>query len=121
MSKTEVSIPVKALTVNHAWRGGPRFKTKEYIAYEKEAMSELPRQETIWGWVEVKYTFGLLKKTFSITDVCNLEKPLSDILVHKKYIEDDRKIIKATLEKVLSAKPFIKIEIQKCDGPETSK
>src|SRR3990172_6415963 len=106
----EIEIPTQALTINQAFQGR-RFKTKAYQVFEKEMSILLPRQKRIWGWVNVEYEFGLMPKSYSISDVGNLEKCLSDILVKHGYIEDDRKILTLTLKKVQSPRYYIIIRI----------
>ena len=106
----EIEIPTQALTINQAFQGR-RFKTKAYQVFEKEMSILLPRQKTIWGWVNVEYEYGLTPRTFGITDVGNLEKCLSDILVKRGFIEDDRKILTLIQKKLQSPRFYIRIKI----------
>ena len=110
MSVLIVQIPIQPLSVNKAWQGR-RFKTNVYKAYEREAHILLPRKEMIGGDVEVWYEFGLKRSSFAISDVGNLEKCLSDILVQKGYIEDDRKIAVIHMQKVESPEYYVTIKI----------
>jgi len=106
----QTQIPIHALSVNKAFQGR-RFKTNLYKCYEQETLILLPKKEMVTGWVEVWYTFGMTAKTFGISDTGNMEKLLSDIIVRKGYIEDDRKILKMHLEKVQSAVHYVIIKI----------
>jgi len=106
----EVKISTQALSINRAFQGR-RFKTNLYKTYEQIMLTLLPKQPIVKGWVEVWYEFGLTAKSFGISDVGNLEKLLSDILVKKGYIEDDRKILDLHLKKVLYSNYYIKIKI----------
>ena len=106
-----VLVSLQPLSVNKAWQGR-RFKTNIYKSYEREAFIILPRKEMVKGDVEVFYEFGLKKSSYAISDVGNLEKCLSDILVKKGYIEDDRKIIALHLTKVVSSEYYVKVDIK---------
>ena len=108
----DIEIPIQALTINQAFQGR-RFKTRKYQIFEKEMFILLPNKEMVKGWVEVSYEYGLTPSSFSISDVGNLEKCLSDVLVKKGYIEDDRKILKLVQKKVQSPRFYVKISIKK--------
>jgi len=111
METLRVEIPVQALSINQAFQGR-RFKTRIYQAFEREATILLPRMKMMMGLVEVWYEFGLTKRNFKRSDVGNLEKCLSDILVKRGYIEDDRKIMALHLQKVESSRYYVSIEIR---------
>ena len=98
----------KALSVNKVWKGR-RFKSRDYVLYERLLLAILPRKPRIGGEIEIRLRFFL--KNCRATDVDNLIKPLLDILVKKDYIEDDRKIYKLTAEKFHAEKDRIEIEI----------
>lgn len=101
-------IPIKPLSVNKAWQGR-RFKTKDYQQFERDMLWLMPKREQVKGDVEVHYKFYL--KAYGKTDVSNLIKCLEDIIVKAGWIEDDRKVIKLTAEKVRSKTDSIEIEI----------
>jgi len=103
-------ILIKPLSVNKVWQGR-RFKTKDYKNYETEVLELLKNVEKVSGVVEVKYKFYI--KNFSMSDVGNFEKPLSDIIVKAGMIDDDRYINRMILEKYKSDKEYIEIEISK--------
>lgn len=104
-------IKFKPLTVNKCWRG-KRFKTPEYKSYEYALLTLIKLQKPIKvsGFVEVNYKFYMTE--FGRSDVGNLEKPLTDIIVKAGLIDDDRFIVKMTLEKFKSDKDYIEIEIK---------
>src|SRR3990167_8949972 len=94
----QVALKTKPLSVNRVWQGR-RFKTKDYLDYEKELLYELPYQKIITGDVKVSIDFYL--KSIKRSDIDNFAKPLLDILVKKKYIEDDTKIMDLRLRKFI--------------------
>lgn len=105
-----IEIPIKALSNNEAWMGR-RFKSKKYKQYESDVDKLLPRaKNTIKGEVEIHYTFYI--KNYGMTDVDNLIKETQDIIVKKGYIEDDRKVIFLSAEKIKSKEEKIIIEIR---------
>ena len=115
MATLSIRIPIHPLSVNKAWQGR-RFKTNDYKRYEREALIRFPRLPMMTGVVEVWYKFGLMKKSYAISDVGNLEKCLSDILVKKGYIEDDRKIAVLHLQKVESSMYYVEVVLQPYHG-----
>ncbi|NCD07200.1 MAG: RusA family crossover junction endodeoxyribonuclease [Spirochaetia bacterium] len=103
-------ILIKPLSVNKVWQGR-RFKTKDYKEYEENVLNLLKGVKKVNGFIEVIYRFYI--KNFSMSDVGNFEKPLSDIIVKSGIISDDKYILKMTLEKFKSDKEYIEIEIKK--------
>jgi len=121
---SDAYLKIRPLTINKAFQGR-RFKTKDYIIYEHEALIRLASSkskkkddggwEKVAGWVEIRYEFHI--KNYKITDVGNLEKLISDIVVKAGMIEDDRFIKRLDLEKfqcfgndeyiVISIKPYV--------------
>lgn len=103
-------LKFKPLTVNKCWRGR-RFKTPEYQNYEYALLTLIKMQKPVKvsGFVEVHYKFYI--KEFGKSDVGNLEKPLTDIIVKAGMIDDDRFIIKMTLEKFKSDNDQIEIYV----------
>lgn len=93
----EGSIKLKPLSNNRMWQGR-RFKTPEYLAYEKE-LSYLLKGPKIHG--NYKMTINFFLKTFR-TDLSNLIKPLEDCFVKAGLIEDDRYCVELVLTKTKS-------------------
>ena len=106
--KMKVSVPIKAMSVNDAFQGR-RFKTPECKQYEEDLWMLLPRMEKVMGRVRIVYRFFLVNH--ALTDFDNLIKITQDILVKKGYIEDDRKIYDAHIQKIPSKEDSIEIEI----------
>lgn len=104
-------IELKPLTVNKAWRGGDRYRTKEYLQFEKDFMVLIGRHDMIKGDVEVIVEFYI--KNDKATDVDNLNKTLLDCVVKAGLIEDDRKIRHLDVYKFHSKRERINIEINK--------
>ena len=100
-------INVKPLSVNQAWMGR-KFKTKAYIAYEKECLALLPAEPVNWDKVplEVSITVGFSNMA---SDVDNIVKPFIDIL-QKKYNFNDKYILRLIVEKKMVKKGFEYIE-----------
>jgi len=108
-----IRLDIKALSVNRAWQGR-RFKTQEYKNYEKNALALLPDINTKHKELTITYNFYI--KNYAMSDVGNFEKSLSDILVKKGIILDDRYIKKIILIKHKSEKHYIEIDIEKYKG-----
>lgn len=107
----KISLPVKALSINAAYRGR-RFATDDLESYENEiALLFHGIPEKIEGEMSVRYVFYL--KNYSRTDVGNLEKCLTDILVKMEIIKDDRYIKDIYCRKEKSDTDHIEIEITK--------
>lgn len=106
----QFKVDIKPISVNKAFQGR-HFKTKECRDFEQELWYILPKKAQIKGEVEVWFDFFLIN--YSKTDISNLVKVTEDILVKKKYIEDDRKIVKMHLSKTKSKKDMMTITIKK--------
>ena len=90
----EQNTPIKPLSVNKAWQG-KRFKTKDYLQYEKQVLLLLPRIIIPDGKLLLEITFGMSNKA---SDIDNPLKPFLDIL-QKKYNFDDKQIYKLIINK----------------------
>lgn len=99
-----IIIEAKALSVNECWQGR-RFKTKKYLAYEKEIIALLPQREKITGDFALYILFGL--EHVYKPDLDNFVKPLIDLMKKKGYFEDDRYLIKLNVAKIYSKTNFI--------------
>ena len=106
----KISLPVKALSVNDAWRGR-RFSTPEKDSYEALLALILPGGHVKPGpYYRVDYDFHLVN--FAATDTDNLIKVTQDCLVKRGIITDDRKIIHSTQRKFPAKKDRIDIYIE---------
>lgn len=105
-------VKVKPMSVNAAWRGGRRFKTKEYVAYEDMLMYLLPKL-TIppEGKLKLVVVFGFSNRA---SDVDNGLKPFIDIL-QKKYHFNDKRIyaIICRKEDVKKGKEYIEFDLSR--------
>lgn len=106
----KIKLPIKALSVNDAYTGR-RFQTPELKQYKRDCSWMLNRQEKLEceGEYELIYTFYL--KNYGQTDLGNLEKPITDILVEVGIVPDDRRVKKITMLKE-RGKDSIEIEIK---------
>lgn len=97
-SDTKIKIPICPISINTAWQGR-RFKTPKYIQYEEDVKNILLQYRRVYfdSWVLLAYKFWI--KNYKMTDVGNLEKALTDIVVSSGILKDDRYIKKITLEK----------------------
>ena len=93
----QINVPIKPLTVNKAFHGRHK-KTNECKAFEWDLWRLLKNKKQIKGMVEIEYKFYL--KNHKLPDYDNMIKVMQDILVKRGYIEDDRKIYKATIYKI---------------------
>lgn len=101
-------LKIKPLSINEAWQGR-RYKTRKYLAYEKECLLKMKALTIPEGKLEVHYTFGFSSVA---SDIDNPIKAIQDIL-QKKYNFNDSRIYRMVVEKVVVKKgdEFIKIEI----------
>ena len=104
----KIAYDIDILSINKAFQGR-RFKTPEYKGYEQELLLKLPKLKQIKGNVQINYLFKI--KNFDMRDLDNCIKLITDILVKRGYIEDDRKIITFTATKVKSEVEGFEIEI----------
>ena len=40
----KIKLDVRALSINKAWRGGARYRSRDYIEFEKEVLYLLPKK-----------------------------------------------------------------------------
>jgi Holliday junction resolvase RusA-like endonuclease len=116
MKQNKMNIQIKPLSTNKAWMGR-KFKSDDYIDFELELSVKLKKfkdykMDLDKTELEVSYTFYL--KNYALTDVGNLEKQLTDVLVANQFIKDDRYIKRLILQKERSeGDDFIEIQIKK--------
>ena len=102
-------IDIKPLSVNEAWQG-KRFKTKKYLAYEKEVLLKLPAMRMPKAPYVVTLEFGFSN---AASDIDNPTKLVLD-LIQKKYKINDKHIYEMHLYKTLvpRGQEFISFEIK---------
>lgn len=91
-----VTIKIRPMSVNEAWQGR-RFKSEDYIRFEKGVLFLLPKIVIPPAPYEIFYDFGLSN---SASDIDNPVKPFQDIL-QKKYGINDKHIMKLTIKKTI--------------------
>lgn len=106
-----MKINLKPLSVNQAWRGGPRYRTDKYDDFIEMIQYMTMGSERFDVEVEVNYKFYI--KNYARSDVGNFEKTLSDALVKAGVLKDDSLIKRMTLEKFKSKEQYIEIDIKK--------
>lgn len=109
------TIKIKPLSVNQAWRGGARYKTKEYLNYKKNLILLLPKNQINEDQeLELNILVGLSSKQ---SDVDNILKPFIDTLTDK-YNFNDKQIFKIKIEKTITKKgeEFISFELKDYEG-----
>lgn len=99
------------MSINACWRGGRRFKTKEYNQYIKDLLLVLPN-EKIPKDCKLCFVaiFGVSSRGF---DLDNAVKPFMDSL-QAKYNFNDNRIYKIEIEKNIVKKgdEFISFELK---------
>ncbi len=88
----KVEIKIKPLSVNLAWKGR-RYKTQNYVQYERDVYYLLPKQVNITNKLYIDLGFSS-----NASDIDNPIKPFLDIL-QKKYQFNDNKIEILHIEK----------------------
>lgn len=105
-------LPLKPLSVNQAWRGGRRFRTKEYLQYERDLFALLPkRKEKLSGKLRLIVEVGLSNPR---QDLDGIFKCLIDVLC-KKYAFNDNQIFEINAGKTITkkGKEFISFSLEK--------
>ena len=101
-------IDIKPLSVNECFQGR-RFKTKKYLAYEKEVLLTLKPMQVNGGKLRLHLRFGVSSKN---ADIDNPVKPFVDCM-QKKYGFNDRQIYSLIVDKidVPKGQEFIEFDI----------
>lgn len=102
-------INIVPMSVNKAWRGGPRYRTNDYKDYEKELFYKLPKMKIPEGKLFLKLEIGTSSKRADLDNFC---KVFLDVL-SKKYDFNDNRIYGMDLwkEDVEKGKEFIYFNI----------
>lgn len=104
-------IPIKAMSINSAWKGR-RFKTKAYEKWQESILWSLPHEEEMLKSRTLGMSFIFYLKSPTRMDLDNLLKGLIDCVKKKGIIEDDRYVfyLEATKRKTEKEEGF-EIEI----------
>lgn len=102
-----IRIDHKPLSVNEAWKGR-KFKTENYIKYERAILYMLPRIKVPKAPYRLDIEFGIS----ILSDLDNCLKLMIDIL-QKKYKINDRDIMEIYAKKIVvkKGKEFIAFEL----------
>lgn len=98
-SGMQIKIPIKPLSINEAHHGKHK-KTEAFHQYERDVSLLLPFSPKPLpdGEYFIKYVFYI--KNYLKSDTGNFEKLITDILVKRGYLKDDRFIKAMYLEKI---------------------
>lgn len=101
-------LNIKPLSVNGCWQG-KRFKTKEYINYEKVVLMMLKKDFIEDAPYKLNIEYGFSNNA---SDIDNPTKPFLDIL-QKKYKINDKDIVELHLykKKVKKGQEYIKFSL----------
>lgn len=104
-----IKIPLKALSLNSAYRGR-RFKTPELQKYKEDIYMMLPKLVVPKGKLNIDYRFGVSSKN---SDGDNLVKAFQDAL-SEAYGFNDKLVYRWSGEKVdvKKGEEFIEFEIR---------
>lgn len=106
-----IQVMLKPCSINKAYRGGRRFKTKDYLFFEKEMLARitncLPKRK---GAYEIYLAFHL--KNALQCDLSNFVKTTEDIIVKAGLVDDDRFCWRMVVEKFKSETDFLQFDIK---------
>lgn len=114
-----IKLEVQPLSINKAFQGR-RFKSPDYKRFEIDVCTCLPfsTKDTTKEEVFVRYIFYI--KNYGNADTFNMEKTLSDMLVKRGYIADDRYIRAGYVRKErVASLEYIEINIEPYTGQDT--
>lgn len=110
MSVLNITLPIKALSVNAAYRGR-RFNTNEKNVFDHKLRLLLPKT-VVEGKPYYRITYRFFLVNFIQTDQQNLLKCLTDGLVKRGIIKDDKYIIDESIRKFPSNTDRIEITVE---------
>ena len=105
-----IVLDLKPISVNKIWRGGKRFKTKEYSEWIKDGLLLMGKKKTIKGDVIIHFDFYV--KYPRTCDVDNFLKTAIDLLVRREWIKDDRQVQYLSCCKKQNSRERIELEIR---------
>ena len=111
----KIVLDITPLSVNRAYRGR-RFSTPEKNAYDAALALMLPGGSEPGPYYVIHYRFHLIR--FASRDAQNCLKLLTDGLVRRGLIRDDRYITREIVEKFPSKRDRIEIDITSVKRPK---
>ncbi len=103
-------VNLKPVSINRAYRGGRRFKTKDYIQFEKDMLLLLSGKiQKFPGNYAISFKFYL--KNALACDLSNFVKTTEDCIVKAGIVNDDRFCWRMVVEKYKSEQEFFEFEI----------
>lgn len=109
------TLDIKPVSVNAAYRSGPRFKTQAYRDFEEYVATKVMIDKNLRGLnlsmpLEVEYR--VYAKNYKRIDVGNFEKTCTDSLVAAGVLEDDHWIDVLIMRKYPSNTDYIQVIIK---------
>lgn len=108
----EINLAIRPMSINEAFQGR-RFKTRAAKQYDAALALMLPNKKEPGPYYAVTYIFRI--KNCWLRDYDNCIKQLQDCIVRRGIISDDRKIVRAVIEKYPAKKDEIMVEIESLD------
>lgn len=102
-------LNIKPLSINDATKGR-HFPTHAKTQYETALRWMLPNHRVEGKWFRIEYRFFL--RRFSVTDAANLEKVLTDCIVDRGIIPNDRFVVDIRIRKFPSLVDRIEVDIE---------
>ncbi len=97
----QIKLPMRPLSVNAAYRGGRRFKSKQYVQFEKDVRKLIPAEKKpMLG--DLSVTIEAYLKNDKSSDIDNCSKVVCDVLTKLGYWKDDKQIQEIHLYKYSS-------------------
>lgn len=111
----KIKLDIKPLSINKAFQGR-RFKTPEYDDYTDLVSGLLQAQKRMFNLTKRDYNIYTVSYNFYLvnhkkTDLDNMVKLITDLLVLNGFIKDDRMIYSMNLKKIPSDKDWVEIDI----------
>lgn len=108
---TEIALKVKPFSINKAWSGGPRHRTREYNEWKRIAstylMGKCNRHK---GWVNIY--IWVYVNSYLQSDTDNFVKTTLDFLQEYAVIANDNKVKRIEIEKFQDKNERIELIIQ---------
>jgi len=104
----QIEVQIAPLRISKAYQGR-RFKTKQYLAWQKDFHALVGKHKPIKGKLSLIAEFYI--KNDKVSDIDNFFKATLDTMKDAGIIEDDRFIYELHAYKYKSDKEFIRLTI----------